>query len=57
MDGWMIDKWMNDGGINGWVDELLDGCTDGCVDGVIIWKMEERQKNRGMDREDCHQMS
>lgn len=36
MDGQMIDKRMNDGEINGWVDELLDGCTDGCVDGVII---------------------
>lgn len=32
----MIDKWMNDGEINGWVDELLDGCTDGSVDGLII---------------------
>lgn len=36
MDGWMTDKWINDGKINGWVDELLDGCTDGCVDGLII---------------------
>lgn len=40
MDGWiverMIDKQMNDGEINGWVDELHDGSSDGCVDGVII---------------------
>lgn len=32
----MIDKWMNDQEIHGWVDELLDGGTDGCVDGLII---------------------
>lgn len=29
---------MNDGEVNGWADELLDGCTDGCVDRVIIWR-------------------